>query len=119
MSADLLRYDVHFQQCHEEAVANDQTVDAHGQHRLRFVHERAVHVDLHRTAPTGCPLATRTRRRAFSSVSSHSPSGGEAQVIAPPVPKWSMPSSDQNVRIATWSPPRPRGAATHPAARQD
>ena len=35
------------------------------------------------------PDATRRRWRAFSSVSAHSPSGSESQVMPPPVPKWS------------------------------
>ena len=37
-------------------------------------------------APTGTPPATASRRRALSSVSAHSPTGVEPQVMPPPVP---------------------------------
>ena len=70
--------------------------------------------------PRGSPLRDRrdASRRAFSSVSSHSPAGVESQVMPPPVPKWSWPSSNQNVRMATLSSPSPRSASTQPTAPQ-
>ena len=51
------------------------------------------------------PDATRRRRRALSSVSAHSSSGSLSQVMPPPVPKWSCPSSTQKVRMATLRSP--------------
>ena len=64
------------------------------------------------------PRATRSRLRALSSVSCHSPSGSESMVMPPPVPRCSHPSSIQNVRIATFRSPRRRSASTQPTAPQ-
>ena len=56
--------------------------------------------------------------RALSSVSSHSSSGSLSQVMPPPVPRWSWPSSTQNVRMATLRSPCCRSASTQPTAPQ-
>ena len=68
----------------------------------------------HRHAPD----ATASRRRALSSVSSHSSRGSLSQVMPPPVPRCSSPSSTQNVRMATLRSPQPRSASTQPTAPQ-
>ena len=56
--------------------------------------------------------------RALSSVSAHSSSGSLSHVMPPPVPRWSWPSSTQNVRMATLRSPCRRSASTQPTAPQ-
>src|SRR5205085_12087449 len=98
----------------EHAVADGEAVVQRGDHSGVVVEDLAVEPD----HATSAPDATCSSRRAFSSVSSHSPSGSESQVIAPPVPRCTSPSSNQNVRMATFRSAVPRSASTQPMAPQ-
>src|SRR5690606_14055003 len=65
--------------------------------------------------------AIATRRRALSSVSSHSAAGSEPHVMPAPVPKHRTPpsvASHQKVRIATAGSARPASASIQPNAPQ-
>src|SRR5581483_8120477 len=102
----------------EQPVTHGHPVVAGGDDGVALVDELAVDPHHAHGTPTACALATRINRRAFNSVSSHSPSGDESHVIAPPVPKCSIPSSNQNVRMATFNSPRRVSASTQPTAPQ-
>ena len=76
----------------EDAVAHGQPVVEDGDPGVVGVPQSAVDPDLHVSGPSVArllyvPDATASSRAAFSSVSSHSRSGSEPQVMPAPVPK--------------------------------
>src|SRR5262249_46649901 len=126
----------------EDAVPHGQSVVEHRHRRLVGRQDLPVHPYGH--AHFGPPVATvarggadtdavpapdlsasvasrparATSRRAFSTVSSHSPSGSEPQVMPAPVPNQTRPRSSQKVRMPTARQARPRSASTQPTAPQ-
>ena len=102
----------------EDAVADGHAVVVEPDGGVGGGEQSVTHPDLGRGHARAGPDASRRRLRAFSSVSAHSPSGVESQVMPPPVPKFSSSSSIQNVRIATLRSPTRRSASTQPMAPQ-
>src|SRR5690606_18407749 len=110
----------------EDAVAHGQSVVEDGDAGGLGVLQPAVEPDLHSGIPSltsYVPDATASSRDAFSSVSRHSRSGSDPQVIPAPVPNRSTapPSASrsiQKVRMPTASSPVPRSASTHPMPPQ-
>ena len=102
----------------EPVVERRDVASTRGRRSAPSIHDRA-RVDRHAAHGVDAGEADRrSSRRAFSSVSAHSPAGVESQVMPPPVPKCSWPSSIQNVRMATLSSPCRRSASTQPTAPQ-
>src|SRR4051812_24346338 len=103
MAADGERLAAVGPQALEHAIAHGQAVIERVNCRIGVVDEIPVEPD-HRTAANSAE-ATDSNLRALSSVSAHSPAGSESQVMPPPVPRWTSPSSNQNVRMATLRSP--------------